>query len=96
MRIREVNELDGDTQFAVVYNLVYDCIYRLVYGSVFMSTITIRVSHTTRDALLALAKDEGTSMQQIIERGIELYRRQQILLATNAAYAALRENKPED
>ncbi|MCP4165541.1 MAG: toxin-antitoxin system protein [Chloroflexi bacterium] len=60
-----------------------------------MSTTTIRVSHTTRDALQALAKDEGTSMQQIIERGIELYRRQQILLATNAAYAALRENKPD-
>ena len=56
-------------------------------------TTTIRVSEKTRDLLNTLARDEGVPMQQIVERALEQYRRQQVLAATNAAYAVLRSNQ---
>jgi len=55
-------------------------------------TTTIRVSRRTRDALRELTHTSGHSMQQVIEEALELYRRQQLLEATNAAYGALRED----
>jgi predicted transcriptional regulator len=58
-----------------------------------MTTTTIRVSTRTRDTLHELARAAGVPMQHVIEEALEVYRRQQILLATNAAYAALRANE---
>ncbi len=58
------------------------------------TTTTMRISLDTRNRLQALAEADGASMQQIIERALELYRRQRILTATNAAYARLRESEP--
>lgn len=52
-------------------------------------TTTIRVSTHTRDLLHQLAQQSGTSMQSVLELALEQYRRQQLLEATNAAYAAL-------
>jgi predicted transcriptional regulator len=52
-------------------------------------TTTIRVSTHTRDLLQALAQRSGVSMQAVLEHALEQYRRQQLLEATNAAYAAL-------
>ena len=52
-------------------------------------TTTIRVSTHTRDLLHQLAQRSGTSMQSILEQALEQYRRQQLIEATNAAYAAL-------
>lgn len=57
-----------------------------------MSTTTIRVSTKTRETLNALARTAGLSMQQVLEQALEVYRRQQLLEATNAAYEALRED----
>lgn len=57
-----------------------------------MATTTIRVSTDTGDALQIFAQTNGTSMQQVIEKALELYRRQEVLDKINAAYAALREN----
>ncbi len=54
-----------------------------------MST-TIRVSEKTRDILHALARDVGLPMAEVVEKAVEQYRRQQILDAANADYAALR------
>jgi predicted transcriptional regulator len=54
-----------------------------------MST-TIRVSEKTRDTVHDLARSIGVPMAEIVERAIEQYRRQQILDAANAQYAALR------
>jgi predicted transcriptional regulator len=54
-----------------------------------MATTTIRVSLRTRDLLQELAQTSGNSMQTILEQALEQYRRQQLLEATNAAYAAL-------
>lgn len=53
------------------------------------STTTIRVAMQTRELLQELAQRSGVSMQSILEDALEHYRRQQLLEATNAAYAAL-------
>lgn len=54
-----------------------------------MSTTTIRVPTETRDTLSEMARQSGLSMQSVIERAVELYRRQQMLAAINDAYAAV-------
>jgi hypothetical protein len=54
-----------------------------------MITTTIRVSTRTRDLLQELAHRSGVSMQSVLEQALEQYRRQQLLEATNVAYAAL-------
>jgi hypothetical protein len=54
------------------------------------STTTIRVSLKTRDQLQELARRSGVSMQDVVDQALDLYRRQQLLAATNAAYDALR------
>jgi hypothetical protein len=55
-----------------------------------LPTTTIRVSLKTRDRLQELARRSGVSMQEVVEQALDLYRRQQLLAATNTAYAALR------
>jgi len=54
-----------------------------------MTTTTIRVSLRTRALLQELAQIAASSMQPVLEQALEQYRRQQLLDATNAAYAAL-------
>lgn len=54
-----------------------------------MNTTTIRVSTDTHSLLQELSRVSGVSMQIIVERALEQYRRQQVLDAANAAYAAL-------
>ena len=54
-----------------------------------MATTTMRVSLRARDLLQELAQTSGSSMQAVVEQALEQYRRQQLLEATNAAYAAL-------
>ena len=58
-----------------------------------MSTTTIRVPTETRDTLSEMARQSGLSMQSVIERAVELYRRQQMLAAINDAYAAVRNDQ---
>ena len=55
-----------------------------------MATTTIRVSLRARELLQELTQTSGSSMQAVLEQALEQYRRQQLLEATNAAYAALR------
>lgn len=55
-------------------------------------TTTIRVSRQTHRKLSELSKSSGRSAQEIVDRALELYRREQVLEATNRAYAVLREN----
>ena len=55
-----------------------------------MATTTIRVSLRVREVLRALAQTSGRSMQAVVEPAVEPERRQRLLAATNAAYAALR------
>ncbi|WP_322496237.1 hypothetical protein [Chloroflexus sp.] len=51
---------------------------------------TIRVSAATHALLRDLAQQRGVSLQAVLAAALEHYRRQQVLAATNAAYAALR------
>jgi hypothetical protein len=57
-----------------------------------MSTTTIRVSEKTHRTLSMLARQAEASMAEIVDRAIELYRRQRILDEGNAGYAALRQD----
>ena len=54
-----------------------------------MST-TIRVSEKTRATVHDLARKVGVPMAEVVERGIEQYRRQCFVEAINAGYAELR------
>jgi predicted transcriptional regulator len=56
-----------------------------------MMTTTIRVSVQTRAVLHELAESSGASMQQVLDRALELYRRQKLLMDANLAYARLQE-----
>ncbi len=51
---------------------------------------TIRVSEKTRATLRDLALEVGAPMHEVVEKAVEVYRRQRLLDGTNAAYAALR------
>ena len=55
-----------------------------------MVTTTLRISLRARDLLQEFAQTSGSSMQAVLEQALEQYRRQQLLEATNAAYAAIR------
>jgi hypothetical protein len=58
------------------------------------ATTTVRVSVQTRQKLHDLVRSSGLSTQEVLERALELYRRQQILADANAAYARLVEDRP--
>ncbi|HEY5596391.1 MAG TPA: toxin-antitoxin system protein [Candidatus Bipolaricaulota bacterium] len=58
-----------------------------------MSSATIRISKTSRETLKQLAIQQGKTMQAVLERSIELYRRHRLLEETNQAYAALRQDR---
>lgn len=59
-----------------------------------MPSTTVRISETARETLRDLAARTGESMQDILERAVEEYRRQRFLEDLNAGFAALR-NDPE-
>lgn len=54
---------------------------------------TIRITTETRNILSELMQTTGMSMQTILERAVDMYRRQQMLLALNDAYAALQSDE---
>lgn len=56
------------------------------------TTTTIRISRDVRDMLKTLADTSGDSMQNVLEEAILAYRDSKLLEATNAAYAALKDN----
>lgn len=51
---------------------------------------TVRINEGTHKALRDLAESERISLQTVVERAIENYRRQRFLEAANRQYAALR------
>lgn len=57
-----------------------------------MPSKTIRISDTSRNILRELATREGESMQTILEKAIEDYRRRRFLEEVNKAYTTLRQN----
>jgi hypothetical protein len=57
-----------------------------------MKTTTVRIEERTQETLKTLAAESGTSMQEVLARAVEAYRRQHLIDQTNAAYAALRRD----
>ncbi len=57
-----------------------------------MSTTTIRVSTSLHRLLKKIAQTENESMQTILEKALERYRRENILEKTNQAFLVLRNN----
>jgi len=51
---------------------------------------TTRISEPTREALRKLAEQSGESMQALLEKAVEAYRRQRFLEESNRAFEALR------
>ena len=54
---------------------------------------TVRVDDETHAVLREVARFEGLSMQDLLKKVLEEYRRRSILEATNRAYGAIRERK---
>jgi predicted transcriptional regulator len=52
-----------------------------------MTTVTVRINKKTHETLRQIAGREDQPMQAVIEAAVEVYRRQQVLDDTNAAYA---------
>ncbi len=57
-----------------------------------MSSTTVRISAPTHQALRELSEQSGLSMQGVLERAIEDYRRKRLLEQANTGYAALRDD----
>jgi hypothetical protein len=57
-----------------------------------MASGTVRISEKSRNTLRELAANSGDSMQAVLDRAIEEYRRRLFMEAANADYAALRQD----
>jgi predicted transcriptional regulator len=59
-----------------------------------MANATVRITSQARDVLRKLAESEGETMQRVLEKAIQQYRRRHFLEEANAAFAALRADGP--
>ncbi len=57
-----------------------------------MPSATVRISSTTQRMLRELAANTGESMQSLLDKAIEAYRREHFLQQANEAFAALRRD----
>ena len=57
-----------------------------------MSGVTVRIWPETRERLRELAALSGESMQTVLAKALEVYRRQQFLDHANRAFARLRQD----
>ncbi len=57
-----------------------------------MTSSTIRVDDKTLKIIRRISKEAGISMQEILDKAVEDYRRKQVLMEANEAYKVLREN----
>lgn len=58
-----------------------------------MPELKINMSETTHHKLLQLADSSGDSIQEILDKAIENYRRNLFLLQANEAFLTLRNNE---
>ena len=57
-----------------------------------MPSTTIRISESSRKMLRELAREEGKSLQYVVDQAIENYRRRRFLEGLYNDFAALRNN----
>ena len=55
-----------------------------------MASATVRISEEAREALREISAESGESMQAILDKAIEAYRRKRFFEQLNADFAALR------
>lgn len=55
-----------------------------------MSTTTIRVTAETQDRLRTVPRQKSISIKAVVQKAVSEYRRRQMLVRGNEAYAALR------
>ena len=60
-----------------------------------MASVTVRISDKARQELRDLAQQSGESMQKVLEKAIELYRRQMFFEQLNASVHRLQEEHPD-
>jgi hypothetical protein len=58
-----------------------------------MPELTVTLSNTSHETLIKLAETSGETMQTVLDKAIENYRRYVFLVQANQAFAALRQNK---
>lgn len=58
-----------------------------------MPELTVSVSETTHKTLLKLAETSGETIQTVLDKAIESYRRYSFLVQNNQAFAALKQNE---
>ncbi len=57
-----------------------------------MASTNVRISEASHETLRRLAREEGRSMQAVLDQAVERYRRAKFLRGANADFAALRQN----
>ncbi len=57
-----------------------------------MAALNVRISRPAHQMLRWLADGEGSSMQAVLDKAIEEYRRKRFLEAANQAFQALRDD----
>jgi len=57
-----------------------------------VGSTTVRISKRTWKTLRQTAEQTGMTMQEILEKSVEEYRRKQLLEETNKAFMALKQN----
>jgi predicted transcriptional regulator len=57
-----------------------------------MAGTTVRLTDETRAVLRQLARESEESMQTVLAKAVEAYRRQRLLEQTNEAYATIRQD----
>ena len=57
-----------------------------------MNQATVRISEHTRDTLRELARTEDDTMQAVLEKAVEAYRRTRLFQELDAAYGKLQED----
>jgi len=58
-----------------------------------MSDVTVSLSETAHETLVKLAETSGETIQTVLDRAIENYRRYVFLMQANRAFADLRKNE---
>ena len=57
-----------------------------------MQSVTVHISPATQKKLELLTSQTGESMQSILDKAVEVYRRQHFLERANTAFSALRDD----
>ena len=60
-----------------------------------MASVTVRISDKARQELRDLAQQSGESMQKVLEKAIDLYRRQVFFEQLNASVHRLQKENPD-